>query len=302
LAELSGDISRLVGATANRLRLVQVDFADEDAATREEYLLKELKAALEQVPHLDRRSFLDELAQRFPTWQQKPQPPKDGPAPQPEPMDLISLLRRLAEHGQKLSESQRRDLLGQLGKAWGITAKAEAAEPPPQGWRSKLALAAGDQVDAARATELFSLLVDFVQALDPLVTKTWKGINANANNRRTDWTRAMARYVRGDRDAAVPQELLELRQLTAALTNVLPQLGHRLHQRHLLRFRPADIEEAVRVEGGVWPVGLEAKCWRKYAKLAAALEESPVEAAISQVIIELVEPILKGSAKTATGE
>ena len=60
--------SLLVAATMHRLRLVQADLADDDAATREQHVLGVIREALEQVLPQERKSFLEELLNRFPTW------------------------------------------------------------------------------------------------------------------------------------------------------------------------------------------------------------------------------------------
>ncbi len=56
MPELATDISRLVAATVNRLRLIQVDFADEAPDVRENYLADEVEHAFAKlVP--DQRHF-----------------------------------------------------------------------------------------------------------------------------------------------------------------------------------------------------------------------------------------------------
>src|ERR1035437_6558372 len=62
------DLSRLVAATVNRLRLIQVDFADQPADTRENYLADEVDHALAKLLPDQRAPFVTELKERFPTW------------------------------------------------------------------------------------------------------------------------------------------------------------------------------------------------------------------------------------------
>src|SRR4051812_12239156 len=62
------DVSRLVAATVNRLRLIQVDFADQPADVRENYLTDEVEHAIAKLLPEQRGSFLQELKERFPTW------------------------------------------------------------------------------------------------------------------------------------------------------------------------------------------------------------------------------------------
>ena len=69
----NGSKSDRVAELANRLRLVQMDFADQDDETRRGYLQEEIQRALGGVVPSERRAFLEELQSRFPTW--------DGSAP-----------------------------------------------------------------------------------------------------------------------------------------------------------------------------------------------------------------------------
>ena len=52
--------------TANRLRLIQVDFADESEQTRESYLCEEIEKALKSVLPDERNEFLERLLGKFP--------------------------------------------------------------------------------------------------------------------------------------------------------------------------------------------------------------------------------------------
>jgi hypothetical protein len=146
------------------------------------------------------------------------------------------------------------------------------------------------------------MLLEFVNTLDPLVIKAWSTLRPNASVRKTDWQKAVARFVRGEKNATLSRDLLELRQLAGALIGTLPQLPYRFCEQHLARFRPENIEEAIKEERGGFLVGQEARCWRKFAKdLAPALEESAVQQAISQIVIDCVESY-KNAANRPTGE
>ncbi|MGB2863512.1 MAG: hypothetical protein WBC05_09335, partial [Sedimentisphaerales bacterium] len=52
--------------TANRLRLIQVDFADESEQTRAAYLCEEIEKALNSVLPDERNEFLGRLLEKFP--------------------------------------------------------------------------------------------------------------------------------------------------------------------------------------------------------------------------------------------
>ena len=57
--------SKHVAATANRLRLIQIDFADESPEVRRGYLSEEIERALAEVLPEERQTFLQELMNRF---------------------------------------------------------------------------------------------------------------------------------------------------------------------------------------------------------------------------------------------
>src|ERR1700743_3479432 len=63
------DLSRLVAATVNRLRLIQVDFSDQPTDVRENYLSDEVEHALAKLLPDQRAPFVQELKERFPTWE-----------------------------------------------------------------------------------------------------------------------------------------------------------------------------------------------------------------------------------------
>ena len=60
--------------TANRLRLIQVDFADKDSKARVDYLSEEIERALKTVLPEERNEFLQKLLERFPPGIFAPQP------------------------------------------------------------------------------------------------------------------------------------------------------------------------------------------------------------------------------------
>ena len=53
--------------TANRLRLIQADFADESDQTRRDYLCEEIEKVLATILPTERSEFLRKLLERFPT-------------------------------------------------------------------------------------------------------------------------------------------------------------------------------------------------------------------------------------------
>src|SRR5882672_3856395 len=57
-----------IAATANRLRLLQVELADQPESARREYLNEVISQSLVGVHPGERAAFIEELKARFPTW------------------------------------------------------------------------------------------------------------------------------------------------------------------------------------------------------------------------------------------
>ena len=291
---LNEDQIRLIGVTALGLRLTQMELCEEDPRAREAKLSEQVSSALKEIPTSDRDEFLEALAGQFPTWED----PADSYAfTEPVEPDAESLLKSLSSAGEKLSEAQRKDLLLRLHKAWKIE---QAAAPQQQqlpealgnNLRAKVGLAVGDPVDLTRVAESFTHLAEFVQVLETLGYKIWRSLNPAVPPRNRPIKSAIARHLKGDSMVSTAEELLELRGLVAALLGAIPEVGGRFHSDFLWRFSPTDIEEAVRVEGGSAFTSQEAKCWRRFSKMATELDERQTVTKIGQVFVKIIEPCL----------
>ena len=53
---------------ASRLRLIQANFADDPSSVRQGYLVEEIERAIKPVAPSRRQTYLDCLAERFPSW------------------------------------------------------------------------------------------------------------------------------------------------------------------------------------------------------------------------------------------
>ena len=310
LAETPTDRTRLVATTANRLRLIQVDFADESPDVRAGYLADEVQRAIGKLPPDQRPAFLDELKARFPTWdgQVGLGTPSQAAAPTQSPMDARELrdpsflATRLIELAPTLIEEQKRALATRLAEVGLVQSGGGGPEwpaAPLKTLRTKLAFADADNLDAARTLELLSELVALANSLDQLVWSTWRQVATKSTlKRQNPLQRTMARFAAGDQDVAranVTQDVEKLRQLTASLIAAIGQIGRQFMQRHLHKFQPDEIQALVQSEksGGMF-VSEEVKCWRKYKDLAHALNEATVESEIQNAIAEYAETLIKG--------
>ena len=170
--------------TANRLRLIQVDFADESEQTRTDYFREEIEKALKAVLPAERKEFLRKLLERFPTCSfitqsmLKEQEITSAPADDESKLkDVDFLVRSLSEIAPTLSDDQKEFIDKSLQQA-GLRPEVpqESSVEPDQEQKKKLQVGT-EHANAAQLEELNALLVDFVLKLEPLVWNTWRKLS-----------------------------------------------------------------------------------------------------------------------------
>jgi len=314
MPEMTNDKLKRVTATANRLRLVQIDFADENAEMRRKFLSEEIERALSAMVPGERRAFLEELLTRFPTWDPNVElmPPGEetvawSPTDEEERQDPSFLVTRLIDLAPTLSEKEKQALIERLREA-GL------APEVPQDWpeeaaktlRSELQLSDKESIDTTRLLNLAVLIAQFVRSLDQLAWETWKTMAPRSTIRRPARLRGtMRRFVGGDPDVTydqLSQNLDKLRRLLASLISALGQAGRQIAAGYLKRLSPSEIELLVKTEaGGLWKSLIqkspEAKCWEKYVELAGQITEESIEREIVEAIGSSAEQLMKRSAR-----
>jgi len=303
------DRSRLVASTANRLRLIQIDFADERPDVRRGYLAEAVEGALADVLPDQRETFLRELMDRFPTWD----PNVVVTAPQEEPgvqsrlderelQDPSFLVERLAGLAPQLADEDRQRTIAQLRDA-GLAPQQQGALPDEALVRVRRALELDPNapLDALRLLNLLGTLVEFVCALDPLVWRTWGALAPAARLQSIAALKhVLSRYALGDTavtDAQAEEDLLKLRHLIASFVVALSQAG-RIAATDVVTalvapLAPAKIQDLVKFERGSIFVAEEVRCWRKYKELSAKITDVAVEGAIKEKIQRFVEELMK---------
>jgi len=311
-----------VAAAANRLRLVQIDFADEVPEVRRGYLAEALEGALAEVPPEQRDAFLTELMARFPTWDPNlavaapqaqaaaPQAPTLSRTDERELQDPSFLVSRLVSLAPQLTDEQRYHVLARLREA-GLAPRAVAGLPEEAlgHVRQVLGLPGDAALDTARLLVLLGALTDFVCSLDPLVWRTWGKLAPTSRFQGVAALRlALSRYVVSDSsvtDAQAEEELLKLRHLLASVVVAVGQAGKIAATDVVTSFMapmaPSKIQDLVRFEKGSIFVAEEVKCWRKYKDLAGKITDVAVEAAINEKIQRFIEELMKRRATGRSG-
>jgi hypothetical protein len=294
--------------TANRFRLILVDFADENEQTRMEYLCEEVERALKTVLPDQRNEFLKKLMARFPVGSFGPKPlPKGKAAPsapviEPDKLkDAEFLVRNLLAIVPTLSGERKEYVVKSLHQAGlTLTPKAQGHYSDESVQRLKAAIQVGDGrgVDADRLMELSILLANFVCKLEPLVWNIWRTLSPRSSIRQSvSMKDVMGRFAFNDPNASQEQidnELKALQRLIAAIITAVGRVGGQFAKNHLARFSPSEISALVKVERGSVLVSHEVKCWRKYLELAGGLNEDSIETEIRNSIVGYVESLRKG--------
>lgn len=306
MAQLPDTKALSADAVANRLRLLQMDLADEEAPLRQEQLAEELDRALAARTPEQRKAFLEGLLARFPTWDRPgadldaaAHPAGRSPTDERELADPSFLVSRLVELAPEFSDEQRRLLVRRLTQADLLPEsdgpaldKASAAK-----LLSKLQLAVDDRIDSRRMLSLVSVLMEFALSLDQVVWRTWQEVAPRADIRRkTQLRQQMGRYVTGDQKVSgkdVAQNLDALRQLVAGMIAAIGQVGQQFASKYASHISPEEIESLVRMEKR-WHEGPAAACWRKYKELAGGMDPTSIERDIKQVIADYTASLIKG--------
>ena len=292
--------------TANRLRLIQVDFADEDEQTRTAYLREEIEKALKTVLPAERNEFLGRLLERFPAGSfvtqaiSKEVNVESAPAVDESQFKNVDfLVGSLLEIAPTLSEDQK-DSIDQSLRQAGLRPKAQQSDSVELDQKLKEKLKVGNEssFNAARLAELNAMLVDFVLKLEPLVWNTWRKLSPRSTVRpQGALTQKLGQFLCDDTEMSVNKvedDLKVLQRLIASMTSAVSCVGGQFAKRHIAKFSPSEIEALVRMEPGSVFVSRDVKCWNKYKQLAETLNEDSIEMEIRKAIVDYVESLAKG--------
>ena len=291
--------------TANRLRLIQVDFADESEHTRNGYLCEDIERALKLLIPEKRNEFLEKLKTRFPVGsldnqviQNEPVESRSSVAQVDVLKDPELLVKSLLEIAPTLSVQSKEIIVKSLGpEVVHQEAEVNYSEQTFQKLQAVLKSEAGQSVNSERLMELSIILAEFVFRLEPLVWNVWRKLSPRSNIRKSaDLKDIMGKFVFNVPDVSCEQidnELKELQRLIAAIITAISQVGSQFARVHLAKFSPSEISALVKVEKGSIMVSQEVKCWRKYLKLASNLNEDSIETEIRNAIVGYVNSLRK---------
>ena len=288
---------------ASRLRLVQANFADDQAAARQAYIAEEVERGLKGVAPSKRKAYLNALAVQFPAWQSASR--TSAPAGQKDltPESPESLLHRLVEVSAQLPPERKKELARELQKAgWLAPEQATPTLELPVELQKKLGMGPGQALNLERAVRLAAALSEMVLALDQLVWALWRQLAARSGIRKeAELVKLMGPYLGGDPEVStqqITQSLEKTRRLIAGLLGAIGRAGATYARSHAARFAPEVIEDWARMEKR-WSEGLEQVCWRKYVEQAKEYATEPaIENEIQEGIAKSAENLVMGRSAT----
>ncbi|MBI5387786.1 MAG: hypothetical protein HZA90_24250 [Verrucomicrobia bacterium] len=287
---------------AARLRLIQANFADDEASLRQNYLSEELERSLKAVAPSRRDGHLRALGDFFPAWGGGSAPraavvaEPGAPAPPETPEEILN---RLIDSAALLTEEEKAALARRLQQA-GLAPKESAgasAEATPEFWKF-FGLATPKPVSADRAHKMLVALSGVFLALDQLAWTLWRQFNAKSIYRKeAEFGKLAGPYLANDPEVSteqIRQPLERTRRLIAALLGALGRGSANFSRRQSTNLSPESIENAARIEKKAWE-SLEATSWRKYKELYREYStEQMIESQVQTEFVKAAEELLKG--------
>lgn len=295
------EFKQQVRVTASRLRLVGVDFADEDQGSRVGCLCEEIERALKSIVPDKRRAFLEQLMERFPTEWLGGQPAQGEPGTEQDKLDDPDyLVSRLVEQLPKLTPEKKNSIAADLQNAGlGLLAEKAFSDQLVQDFKAALGIASSAEIDGDRLVELVSILAKFIVSLEPKIWHVWRSLSPRSRIRRPkNLTGTLGQLVVADSKVfpgQVEQELAALGGLIMSVMAAVNEAGSQFSRQYVRRFSPSAISGLVEMEdkGGFFAGSQEAKCWRKYCELTGHLTEDSVVAEMKRIIADYVESLMQ---------
>ena len=285
-------------ALAARLRVLQSNFSEDDPATRKDFIAQEIEQALKGVVPEKRKALLDELAEKFPTWQSTPAAAPISSPTVAVPETPEALVGRLVELAPNLQPSQRAELsqrLQQAGFGGGTSDGAFVLGPELQ---KRLGLDGTRPVNAERGGKTLSMTLEVLLTLDQLVWTLWKQIAPRSVVRKeTDLGKLAAEYLAGSAEvssAQVLQSIERTRKMIAGLLGGLGRAGTAYARDRARLFDPNAIQAVASAEKK-FTESLEFACWRVYVRLCKEYgAEAAIEKGIQEALTKASENLILG--------
>jgi len=292
--------------TANRLRLIRTNFADESGQARRDCLCEELDKTLATILPAQRDEFLKRLLEQLTIidstvqcMQQENEAEGTSTINEPTFRNVDLAIQNLLKLLPALTQEQKLIIDRRLQEA-GLRPTAVHNDSIDLGEELKAKLQISGELSANRKdlTELSAILVEFVLKLEPLVWNTWRALSPRSNIRsQGSLMKKIGQFLCKDSDVSydsVAEDLKVLQKLIAALITAVSRAGGQFAKSYLAKFSPSEIAALVKMEPGGVFVSHEVKCWRKYVELAESMDEDTIDVEIKKGVVDYVESLAKG--------
>ncbi len=301
----TGNVNQWAAGVAQRLKMIQSNWAEEDLAVRQDYIREEVSRSLEQVSASERPACLQALQRYFPA-RSTPQTTVVRETTEPPSLDescssFLSLYKA-ADDEDKAMIMKR---LEGAGIVVGTSSEPQASDDEmldlgPDVIR-RLRLKPGSQINSARVLKLMVHLLDAVLSIDDLVWNLWKKVAPNSSikrKHRADLRTQIGGYLTNNPNISfsdVSESMDMSRRVNTSLLGALGPLGRNFASRHSAKFSPSAIEEAVELEGGGGFLKAKAvQCWQKYEELSNDMDETAVNQLLNELLSSYAEELMVG--------
>jgi hypothetical protein len=252
-------------------------------------ITEQIKGELLAISPSVRREYLLALKEYFPA-QERPEPGNNG---SPEDPKLIArgLVRRLISILPTLDSKTARELTEELEKA-GFLQFSAGDDLLDAQLLGRLGLNPGEKLPPMRLGELSELLIDFAGEIDSLTWSFWARIAPGSSVRpeplKSQFRQSIRRFLQGDKDLPAVQlkrALDKTRALLAGIFSGLTFFAERYAKKHLETFAPERIRASIGAGNSGMRLGVEQKCWKRYASLALGLNGPAIESQINHAIV-----------------
>ncbi len=290
-------VKTIIAATANRLRMIQVDFADEPEQTRNDYLSEAIEYALNDVAADQKKEFLEHLQKRFPGVSVESGSNGDSKSSFDENVlnDPNFLVKQLKTVAAKLSQ-ENKDKLAKVLCNSGLAGNQDQSQTNTDSGNMAGSGLFIEGASPERAAEMFEMLIDFVSRVEPFVSNTWRNLSPRSAGRGgghiKDRLSDFLKDTDGQSKEKIEAELKHLHRLITAIITAISKAGDNFAREHLSRFSPREIESLVNEKKKGIFVSHEVRCWQKYCELAETVTQATLELEIRKAMIEYAESLL----------
>lgn len=298
-----------IAAAANRLKMIQADFAHEPESVQNDYLSDEIERMLQEIQPHEKKAFLEGLRDCFPIAidannlskpksleQTNPFPVEDSGRRNPE-----ILAEQLISQLNAADSETRNKVLAKLASAGLIPKSTQEKTALSDELKDKLKTLFGlDNLGDYTADELLCIVVllgGVLNKLEPLIWNTWTQLAPRSSIRPKGSIKENVRaYLTNPKQTDTKQmteQMQFFQQMATALVTAISRAGDQFSSHFLSTYSPNEIAALVKVESSnIW-VSQKTRCWDKYQQLAGSLTHDSIEQQIRKSLVEYVESLLQ---------